>query len=267
MRKKLLTIVIFSQSWMGAQVAFTSQNTLHLSDNTNKDEKRKFIKAQNGKHKINLLQEVMKSADLAQVTPGMPGDYLVQSTGLKGQSSYKERYAIIFDKAYQPVNMNNMVDYPDASNDFSRAPSGTMLTVGTSQIWFVDLHAIFGKSIGLRRAEAGLMATVYNWFAMRSENGMMTDKIIIAGDWNLPAGDTGFTKLKALSTTMKVLPNVDSSLTKDGNASEAYDHFVWDSAKVSVTETTCDLIDISPKTTQWFRKNVSDHRGITCSLP
>ncbi len=263
--RKLLSMVLLSQGWLGAQTTLASQNTLHLSDSKRGAEKRKFIKAQDGDYKINLLQEVMKTANLKLVTPGQPGDYLVQDTGLKGESSYKERYAIIFDKAYQPANTGGkMVDYP--AKGFSRPPSGSMLQVGTDYIWFVDFHAIFGKNAGLRRAEATKMATVYNWFAARTENGQTTDKIVMAGDWNLPAGDTGFASLKALSTTMTILPNLASSLTKNGTPSEAYDHFVWDSAKVSITKATCGILPIS-KSVAWFRKNVSDHRGVMCTLP
>ncbi len=241
-----------------------SQNTLHLSDSQKGKVKRSTFKTQFDKYDLTLLQEVMKSADLKTVTPG---SYLVQDTGLKGASSYKERYAIIYSSVLTAKNPGKyMVDYTGkGAKKFARTPSGTLIEDDEGElIWFVDFHAIFGKSVELRRTEAKMMADVYEWFDEKTTWGS-TNKTILAGDWNLPAGDKGFAALKKINSgSMQILPNVKSSLTRAGAPSEPYDHFVTDGDNVDLRN--CRLIDLpSGMTAQKFRTQVSDHRGIRCT--
>jgi len=247
-----------------AAVTVSSQNCLHLSASVKGANKRAEIKKQNANYAVNLLQEVMKTADLTQVTPGLPGTYLVQASPLKGQSSYKEKYAVIYSNT-QAIS-GALVDYPLTAK-FARPPSGVLLNDGTgSYIWFIDFHAVFGKTVKMRRDEATAMAPVYTWFKAVNAGGRTSNRIVMAGDWNLGATDAGFTSLKALSTTMKVEPNVKTSLTRAGAPSEPYDHFVYDSSKVNAGTFMLTPFPAN-KTPKWYRDNVSDHRGISCVIP
>lgn len=244
-----------------AQLPIASQNTLHLSNSAKGKNKRTEIKRQNGNYEVNLLQEVMKSADLTEV---QPGKYLFQDTGLKGVSSYKERYAIVYSKTLTKMNSSNMVDY-GGTKKFARSPGGTMLKdTNGDYTWFVDFHAVFGKYVQLRRDEATNMADVYKWFQGRTAGGKTTKRVVLAGDWNLGATDAGFNAIKKLNTgKMEILPNVASSLTRAGAPSEKYDHFVGDSDRIMLNG--CALTPLpSGKSASWYRNNVSDHRGIGC---
>jgi len=262
---KLVSIVVAGASAIlplcAQHINISSQNTLHLSDSARGATKRATILSQNDDYNVNLLQEVMKTAELDDVTPG---EYYFQDSGLKGKSSYKERYAVIYSDFIE-AETDDMEDYPDNNNDFARPPSGSLLEVETDvYVWFIDFHAIWGKSVGLRRDEATEMANVYTYFENLDINGVTTDKIVIAGDWNLGADDDGFDDLKALNAgDTEVIPNEDTSLTKAGDPSQPYDHFV--AAEGDLTD--CDLTPLpGTRTAKWWRDNVSDHRGITCNF-
>lgn len=242
----------------GQYVLVASQNTLHLSGKVSQHEKWETIKEQNDKYNVNMLQEVMKTADLDDVRPE---DYDWVESDLKGKSSYKETYGFVYSDYLTAVS--GVEDYPDNNNEFARPPSGVLIKLEDGEYaWFIDFHAIWGKSIRGRRDEATAMADVYEYFKNLTVNKISTDKIVIAGDWNLGADDSGFDALKELQDVdLEVIPNIETSLTKTGQPSEPYDHFVG-------TEDTLSECALTPipngETTQWWRKNVSDHRGIKC---
>ena len=242
-----------------AQILVSSQNTLHLSDSTRGATKRKTILDQNDNYNVNLLQEVMKTADLDDVTPGK---YYWKESDLKGKSSYKETYGIIYSD-YLTAN-GEIEDYPDDNDDFARPPSGVMLKMKSGDyVWFIDFHAIWGKSASLREDEATEMAEVYKYFKNLEINKIKTTKIVIAGDWNLDADDDGFDALKELDKgILEVTPNMETSLTRSGDPSQPYDHFVAEKGKL----TGCVLTPIpDDEDSEWWRDNVSDHRGIKCT--
>jgi hypothetical protein len=251
-----------------ATLGVSSQNCLHLSDSAKGETKRATIKAENAQYGVNLLQEVMKSADLSTVTPTPTvGSYKIQASDLKGKSSYKEKYAVIYDASYTAVTPDTMENYPTpGASAFARPPAGSLLKVGTNHIWFIDFHAIWGSGVGLRRAEATAMATVYAYFANLTVAGIKSGKIVMAGDWNLAPADAGFNALKNINAgKMLVSPAIDTSLTKQGAASQSYDHFVADTAVLTIG--SCVLTPLpTGKNDKWWRDNVSDHRGVTCSI-
>jgi hypothetical protein len=249
-----------------ADLNVSSQNCLHLSDRVKGATKRATIKAQDAKYGVNLLQEVMKSADLSTVTPTV-GTYKVQASPLKGKSSYKEKYAVIYSSSYTAVTADTMENYPTpGANAFARPPAGSLLKVGTNYIWFIDFHAIWGSSVSQRRNEATAMATVYNYYVALTVGTTKSDKIVMAGDWNLGTGDAGFAALKKINTgKMLVEPSDKTSLTKQGKPSESYDHFVANKGVLTIG--SCVLTPLpGGKNDKWWRDNVSDHRGVTCKI-
>jgi hypothetical protein len=264
-----LAVCLINQAGSSAAtLAVSSQNCLHLSDSAKGATKRATIKEQNASYGVNLLQEVMKSADLSQVTPTPTvGSYKVQASELKGKSSYKEKYAIIYDATYTAITPDTMENYPSpGAAAYARPPAGSLLKVGTGHIWFIDFHAIWGKSVGERRSEALAMSKVYNYYVNLTVSSVKTDKVVIAGDWNLAPSDSGFADLKKINPgKMLIDPAVDTSLTKQGDPSESYDHFVGNTAVVSIGG--CALTPLpSGKNTKWWRDNVSDHRGVKCTI-
>ena len=63
-----------------------------------------------------------------------------------------------------------VVDAPAAAAAFSRPPDGVVITSPNTvaQFWMLDYHAVFGKNIGVRRAEVQQMADI---LAGRSDRG------------------------------------------------------------------------------------------------
>jgi len=259
-RQALLCCVLLPACMASAaSLTVASQNTLRLSQRASQL-KHDTFKDQNGNYDVNLYQEVMKTADLDDV---LPGNYTFEESPLQGHSSYKETYGIIFKNTLTPV-VGDTVDYPDANNDFSRPPCGSLLEDGSgNKIFFVDYHAIFGKSPSVREAEIEEMGTVYTWFSTNSGQGQI-DRVVIAGDWNMDADDDSFDNLKAIGT-MEIEPNVESSLTKSGDPSEPYDHLAADATHVQLSN--CVLIPLpNNMDEQEFRDDISDHRGIECTI-
>jgi hypothetical protein len=266
MVRTIVVVCLAAVPSYAAELKVSSQNCLHLSDSAKGATKRATIKTQDGNYGVNLLQEVMKSADLSTVTPTPTvGSYKVQASPLKGKSSYKEKYAVIYDSSYTAVTADTMENYPGAST-FARPPAGSMLKVGTNYVWFVDFHAVWGKSVTERRNEATAMATVYNYYAGLTVGINKTDRIVMAGDWNLGTGDAGFNALKKINTgNMLVEPSVKTSLTKAGQPSESYDHFVANKGVLTIG--SCLLTPLpTGKNDKWWRDNVSDHRGVACTI-
>lgn len=236
-----------------------SQNTLHYGWGGAKPTKEKALRQQfeNELADVIVLQEVMNDTRLSKLVPNN-GQYTILTSNLKGRGGYLEMYAFIIDDDLEPADL---YDYTDSNNDFSRPPSGVMLQPQSGEpTWVLDYHAIFGKSIGVRRAEAAAMVDVVRAFEATKVNGIKTDRIVIGGDWNLPTTDKGFAALKGIG--YDGAPNVLTSLTPKGQPSSAYDHFFFDSGEVTVSNEQ----RITPANKLWWRQNVSDHMGISCEV-
>lgn len=264
-RSHLLTLFLSAfcvvSGGRAATLEVVTQNTLRLSQRAS-DFKLNFFRDQSKEFDVNLYQEVMSSADLADI---MPGAYTFQDSPLQGHSTYRERYSLIFKNTLTPVNTDNDTeDYPDNNNDFSRPPCGTLLKDGSgTKIWFIDYHAVFGKSASVREAEIEEMGAVYNWFKTGTTYGTV-NRVVIGGDWNMDADDDSFDNLKAIGK-MKIKPNDESSLTKWGDPSQPYDHIAADQNYVVLSD--CGLVNLpTDMNDQEYRDNISDHRAVACTL-
>lgn len=247
----------------GAQAqSFTllSQNTLHLGWGLAKpyaSTKHSNIKAQIGNSDVALLQEVMKD-DTATMALVKPGGWAVQvSHTMRGYGWYRETYAIFYNPA--KVTVSDADDYPDTAHDFSRKPYAAQIQVTgyTNKVWVVDFHAIWGKRVGQRRAEAAAMTKVIDWLLAKH----LSTKIVIGGDWNLPTGDSGFNALKGRTYTIE--PNDASTINTVGGRSSAYDHFASSSGLTVADEEVIDPLTGSESS---WRDNVSDHLGVSCTV-
>src|SRR5262249_44851166 len=134
---------------------------------------------------------------------------------------------------------------------------------------FVDYHAVFGRHVSLRQAEVKVMANVYQYFgAVLDSQGNAHNRIIMCGDWNLPADDPAYQPLAKLVDTIS--PTLATSLTPQGAPTSAYDHCVWNSKAIGTIPTPqiCSPLVSSNSCTGGtspfsdFRKNISDHLGI-----
>jgi hypothetical protein len=133
-----------------AQTLFSlaSQNCLHLGwgNAAYQQSKEAQLETVFANYNVIVLQEVMAHADLSRVTPG---GYVFLLSGLQGPGSYKEAYGFL---ASSTRNLSPSVYYTDV-NGFSRPPVGILVEAGGIVTWVVDYHAVYGSSIGVRRAE------------------------------------------------------------------------------------------------------------------
>jgi|GEM_PF-1560439 len=281
--------LVLAASLHGATFTLCSQNTLHLGYSSSHLNKVTQLKNEFTSCDVTLLQEVMRRAldpppppapppitppvlpngALRSVTPdpGVGFTWNVPFTDIIGKTSYKESYAFIVKSDLtiyrDPVGGGFAIYFPlpGTANKFARKPAAIILETGADWTWLVDLHAIFGKRQADREAEVRDMATVADELAKVDFAGKKYDRIIIGGDWNLDANNSAYNGLKNGTYGFTVQPNVDSSLTTTGAPSEPYDHFAW-----SKTVTVTGAALITPVSMPNWRKDVSDHMGIKCTV-
>lgn len=245
-----------------AQFVYFSQNCLHFGWNA--DSRRPtYLQANFGLAAADViaLQEVMPQAsvpDLSALAPPSLGAYTLYVSPPAGYGSYKETYAFLVKNTLTPRGLHT---YPDAANEFSRPPAGLEVTTGGHTIWVVTYHAVFGKSITVRRTEVSQMHKVVTWFTSQTA----TQDMVIGGDWNLPTGDNGFQGLSSVGFTLG--PNAPSSLNPKGVRTSAYDHFAWRGVTIGGGAGAPQVVPPPPPLTDRdFRSIVSDHLGVKCQV-
>lgn len=241
-----------------AQIRVASLNTLHLGQGRvpYQQNKEPILKALFAGYDVILLQEVMRQANLANVTPGT---YYVIATPVQGPTTYKEAYAFLMRPGM--VAAAN-VAYLSTVPGYARPPAGVLLGAQGKWTWFIDYHAVYGRTIGVRRAEVSNTKRVYQAFQATTVNGQKTQRAVMAGDWNLAANDPVFQTL-AVGWPIRVLPTMATSLKANGQPSQPYDHFLWDATAVNVTNPALIPVPAPPGSLQGWRKQVSDHLGIS----
>ena len=270
--RRWIVIACFTGLSMASAYAQTftlaSQNCLHLGQNdptTNQALKNTTLQAQISRYDVSMLQEVMSQANLSLVTPG---SFYYINTPLAGASSYKEKYAFIITNSFYVSDAagNNTTNtyWNTAMGGFSRPPCAVLLKTGTNWTWLLDYHAVYGKLISTRRTEVGQMGLVYSDFTNTVINGQKYPRVVIGGDWNLGTGDIGFNNLQiTIGAGYQNSPTNCTSLSQAGALSMPYDHFIWNNGRINITN---PRIIPTQTNTVWWRKNISDHLGICCTV-
>jgi len=238
----------------------------------------------NGLPQVTFLQEVMKEADEAAVTP--PGG-AARFSALKGNTSYLERYGDLFvnDAGGRLAILCHADTAPLVSRGATvqRPPEATLISdnsSGTARlVWFLDYHATFGKSGAKgRRAEIAEIGNIVKRLTTAIPAGCpaTSPAAVVVGDWNIDASDAAIRQLatNAGFARLAFTPNVKTSLNPHGNLTSSYDHFVWDDSQVQVTlaalppqpacGTSVSVVAgvLTPVSYPSFRRNCSDHVGI-----
>jgi hypothetical protein len=281
-----LALVSLAGGARAATFNFCSQNQLHLGYSSSNQNKVDTLRGEYTNQfastacDVIVLQETMRRAmetgplpqgSLLAVVPLPKVNFIYPSTGLLGKTSYKESYAFIVDttKVTVAVDGSNvpLIYSPSATvaNKFARPPAAIMLKTGNGAAgewtWIVDIHSIWGKSVAERQREAAAM----NEFALQLTttvvDGNTSSRIVIGGDWNLAADNTGFSTMKSGTLAFRVEPNVKTSLTTKGLPSEAYDHFAW-----STGVTVSGLRRLDPPNMVTWQKSISDHMAVACQV-
>ena len=255
-----------------------TQNVLRFGHGSRLQNQCNAIAAASATVDIIVLQEVMTNGypclagnNNKGVNMTLPANFQYLTSAAKGRSSYKEYYGVLFR-----TNVRNNMQIQRVQEDdnlsttatFMRPPYGVLFKVTDTStstpkscnVWIVNIHSIFGKTLAGRQGEAAAMRAIYLNLMARG-NGT----VIVAGDWNLPANDVpGFGWVSANNASIQ--PNVLTSLTTAGAPSSAYDH------AINTFQTTAPSITISQTGGTWtytgaytmpqWRTNVSDHMGV-----
>ncbi|MEM6455010.1 MAG: endonuclease/exonuclease/phosphatase family protein [Acidobacteriota bacterium] len=263
----VLTLAVFTIAWClasaaSAQFTLASLNCLHLGQGSAayQANKEAILQPLFANYDVVVLQEVMRQANLGSVTPGA---YNFIVTPVQGPGTYKEAYAFLVRNAY--TVSNNTATLTNVAG-FARPPAGILLDVGGQWTWIIDYHAVYGRSISVRRAEVQNIQLVYQGFQTTMVNGVAYPRAVVAGDWNLGANDPVFQGFVAGGWPISVQPTVQTSLKRNGGLSQPYDHFLWDTTAVMVTAPQVIPMPTPPGSDAAWRQQVSDHLGIECTV-
>lgn len=244
-----------------ADFCMLTQNGLHLGQGkaAYREAKRQGFQRIFRDYDIVTLQEVMDPDEPARLAPA---GFDATISAAKGKSTYREHYAVLTRR--DAIRVLDAADYPDIADSFARPPFGVAVAdKDGARFWLVDIHAVFGKGgAAPRRLEVAAMVEVLAYYAARTlPDGSTIPRVLVAGDWNLPATDAAFADLATTLPGMTAAPNVKSSLNSDGAYSSPYDHFVWNRAAMEVSFTD-DPRDTGGLPTDQFRETLSDHVGV-----
>lgn len=238
-----------------------TQNGLHLGQGKPGYlvAKREGFKAIFKDYDVVNLQEVMDPDEPARLAPA---GFTASVSVAKGQSTYREYYALLTRDAV--VRVLDRADYPDEAGAFARPPFGIAIEDrDKGRFWLVGIHAVFGKrGLEPRRLEVAAVTDVTKFYAARPlTDGTTVERVVIAGDWNLPTTDRAFAALEQAMPDISAAPNVKSSLNAKGEYSSAYDHFVWNRQLLAV-DFADDPRDIGGLGLAQYRQTLSDHAGV-----
>lgn len=263
MRRLLILVVLLSGSAAPALADFCmlTQNGLHLGQGKEayKEAKRSGFKAVFRDYDVVALQEVMTPGEPALLTPE---GFTATVSAAKGAGTYREHYALLTrDSA---ITVLGDAEYPDDARAFARPPFGVAVEDRhQGRYWLVNIHVVFGKGgLAPRRNEVAAMAAVTEWYAARVlKDGTTVERVVVSGDWNLPTTDEAFAALSAAAPGMHAAPNVQSSLNAQGGYASAYDHFVWNRARMTV-DFAAEPRDTGGRDPVDYRATLSDHVGV-----
>ena len=226
-----------------------------------------------------VMQEVMKpdypclkGVNDKDVDLKLPPNFQYATSDAKGKTSYIEYYGILHrtGNGANSFSKPTIADLGVFDDDYARPPFAALFKVTgndakSCNVWIVDFHAVFGNTIGLRRAEARAMERVYQHL-----RALKTGAVLIVGDWNLDADDDAFGWVKTNANQGSIDPDVQTSLTRAGTPSSAYDHAVWHTVPIVVKK----ILPLANPTTWTYnggnsatwRDTVSDHLGVRLSV-
>ncbi|MGL5124937.1 MAG: endonuclease/exonuclease/phosphatase family protein [Fusobacteriaceae bacterium] len=172
-----------------------------------------------------------------------------------GHSSYKEYYGYIYKKNSVEF-LGQKGYYPDVDKKFTRPPYGAEFKIDNFVFTLVLAHSIFGKQESQRRAEAFNYHRVYDYFKSLDDDG----KIILGGDFNLPAVDEGFEKL--LNHKDNIVYAVDYRIKTTIGAkgfANSYDNIFISKKLIPEFKGKSGAYDFTGGDYKYSREKVSDH--------
>jgi hypothetical protein len=259
--KKFFLFFLFSVFLTAGDFTIKSWNLLHLSQKTLQKKDTQFISKYFGKNNYDVfvIEEVLDKKALGFLTTKK-----VLYSRRSGRGRYKEYIAFIVSDKYRECDLR-IFTYYDTHDTFERDPA--MLAIGKS--WgVVGAHLYHGKrkngNVELTKREIRALANMLKYFSKKS--GIPKKRIIIAGDFNLPA----YIIRKIIHKTQEVLieEGTTVSTSKRKLAAHDYDHFIIPKELAGKAFVDYEVLgsDKSVKKRKWFRKKVSDHYPIVLHI-
>lgn len=251
-------LVLLAAGPARADFCMLTQNGLHLGQGkpAYQQVKRAVLQGIFDDYDVIALQEVMNAEEAARLAP--PG-FIASVSAAKGATSYREHYAMLTRQAAMRVLAT--ADYPDPGGLFARPPFAIAVEDRSgARFWLAATHVVFGKSgLAPRRREVAAMAEAMAHFAAQPlPDGSTIGRVVVAGDWNLPAADKAFATLPDI---FKVAPEVPSTLNAKGIFASSYDHYLWQHQRLAV-DFAADPRDSGGLSPGVYRNTVSDHVGV-----
>ncbi|TDT71818.1 hypothetical protein EV215_0506 [Hypnocyclicus thermotrophus] len=130
---------------------------------------------------------------------------------------YREYYAYIWREKKVKFK-RSMGFFKEKNDEFIREPYGAIFQIKNLEFGFVLNHFIYGDKKRDRQLEAVYLDEVYDYFTK------YTKKILVAGDFNLPAYDISFKDMIRNKIFYAIDPSNKTTIGKYGLAS-SYDNF------------------------------------------
>jgi subtilase family serine protease/endonuclease/exonuclease/phosphatase family metal-dependent hydrolase len=170
-----------------------------------------------------------------------------------GHESGKEFYGFLWRTA--EAEMTAVVGfYPDPGDLIKREPYGASFKLGSFDFTLVVYHLRYGTTLAIRRAEAGQLDEVYDYF--QAANGTEQD-VLLGGDFNLPGNDAAFTVVGHDGVTYITDPEQKTSIGLEGLTS-SFDNIFY-SADHTGERLFAGAYDYTNQNWGELRETVSDH--------
>ena len=134
-------------------------------------------------------------------------DYEYLASKRVGTERVKEIYVYLY-RADRVKAIKSFGVYPDQDDDFIREPFIAMFKAGNFDFYAINMHSIYGDSVGERREEARKLAGVYA--VVQSQDS--ENDVLLMGDFNLGPDNSGFQSFKAIPNMIYVNGKLPTSI-------------------------------------------------------
>ncbi len=250
---------------------FASFNLLHLGWNNGKD--LHTLAGIIAQYDVIALQEVMNLDTLQRLNTildsltGIRWRFIASQEKI-GRTTYKEYYTIGYRSDRTTYIENSAAIWPDSLDEFEREPFHASFRTGNFDYTLIVMHSDFDSRKEVMRREARALKRVFQTLQDQDPN---ENDLILVGDFNLCADDTGWVPLKSIPTmTYLVACTSLTTINARGELSSSYDN-IWIQTNYSGREFTGTsgvdyyyslAMSEEPNPARTFRQKISDHLPI-----
>jgi len=208
-------------------ISIASFNLLHLGWDNGKD--LNTLARVIARYDVVALQEVMNLDTLQRLKSildtltGIRWNAIASSQKI-GRTSYKEYYAIVFRSDRTTYVQQSASVWADSLDEFEREPFYASFRSGNFDYTLIVMHSDFDSRKEVMRREARALKNVFN---VIQDLDPHENDLILVGDFNLCADDTGWVSLKGLPTmTHFIACSTLTTINARGNLTSSYDN-IW----------------------------------------